>query len=313
MSNTNSTKIMKQLEEVFQSHDEKNKGYLKPKELKKLVNEFRNSLNLTKCDDELFNRIQLIIDKNQDCKIDCQEFINGYKEILPIIVEPSNNMQNAIKQAFQDFDLNNNGYIQKNEFKLLQNLACDKLGVYRCQNWQADYLFNLFDDDDNQKIDIEEFMDNYRVINQELLKNKSWTKRKQRGVDFFQDGLCFGNNAEKNYDRLQTMPLTAIPDPLIADMDSYQKDSRKQKTLNRLERCGSNLDPKMKIDLVNVYSKENSKLFIPLDSLVNNKDLYGDKDNYDETLANNTNKLYDSRDQTPDIVIADFEESVNKR
>jgi hypothetical protein len=45
----------------------------------------------------------------------------------------------------------------------------------------------LIDDDGNGEIDFEEFVTNYRIINEELMKNR--LKTNKGGGDFFQEGV----------------------------------------------------------------------------------------------------------------------------
>jgi hypothetical protein len=61
------------------------------------------------------------------------------------------------------------------------------MGVVRCTNWHFDFVMTLIDDDGNGEINFEEFVTNYRIINEELMKNR--LKTKKGGGDFFQEGF----------------------------------------------------------------------------------------------------------------------------
>jgi Ca2+-binding EF-hand superfamily protein len=175
-----------QISTAFNAYDFKKKGYLTLKELRSFVDHIRGSIGLLKADDQIFDTIHNIIDDDHSGTIELDELFQNMKKIMPVISQCGEEMQKTIRKAFGDFDINSSGFLEKPELKLLFNLTADKLNVERPTNWQIDYIISLIDEDSNCKVDLEEMTTSYRLVTQELIKNKK-LKRKSKTGDFFKE------------------------------------------------------------------------------------------------------------------------------
>jgi Ca2+-binding EF-hand superfamily protein len=175
-----------QISTAFNAYDFKKKGYLTLKELRSFVDHIRGSIGLLKADDQIFDTIHNIIDDDNSGTIELDELFQNMKKIMPVISQCGEEMEKTIRKAFGDFDINSSGYLEKPELKLLFNLTADKLNVERPTNWQIDYIISLIDEDSNCKVDLEEMTTSYRLVTQELIKNKK-LKRKSKTGDFFKE------------------------------------------------------------------------------------------------------------------------------
>lgn len=92
-----------------------------------------------------------------------------------------------IKKAFNDFDVSQDGKIQKPEFKLMIDLMADRMKVERCPGWKIDYIFSLFDTKHDGDIKIDSFLANHGHIHREMVKNR--TLKRKHVFDFFEEGM----------------------------------------------------------------------------------------------------------------------------
>jgi Ca2+-binding EF-hand superfamily protein len=150
------------------------------------VDHIRGSIGLLKADNQIFDTIYNIIDDDHSGTIELDELLQNMKKIMPVISQCGEEMEKTIRKAFGDFDINGSGYLEKPELKLLFNLTADKLNVERPTNWQIDYIISLIDNDGNCKVDLNEMTMSYRLVTQELIKNKK-LKRKSKTGDFFKE------------------------------------------------------------------------------------------------------------------------------
>lgn len=254
-------RLTSQITAAFNSYDSDNKGFLDHNQLRNFLDDIRASLLLYKTDDKIFNRIWNILDDNQDGKIQHEELLENMQEVLPIQSECGEEMENIIDKAFKDFDVDSSGFLEKPEMRLLLNLSADRIGVERCNDWQIDYILSKIDDDGNGMIDLEEFMSNYRIINQELLKNNSIKGKGKKKINggFFQKGLAIKleDGGENNEDFINA---------LAKQCKKFQRNS-KVKEIERINesRRSSIVD----LDLVSISNMEQRKNQIPLINLVN--------------------------------------------
>ena len=179
------------IKKAFLSYDDDGSGALDHKELRKFLDELRETLNLLPCDTKIFNRILSLLDDNNNGLIEWDEFEKNIPDVLPIVAESGEEMGKLLTKVFNDFDINGNGCLKFKEFKLICDLSCDKIGVERCSDWRVQHIISLMDEDDDAEIDLDEFRNNYRLIVTELQKNRPLTKkqRKKDGGDFFRDRL----------------------------------------------------------------------------------------------------------------------------
>ena len=110
-------------------------------------------------------------------------------------------MKKMIEIAFNDFDIDMQTFLEKKHFKLMLNLACDRMCVTRCKDWQIEYIMSFFDDNGDGKIYIDDFMNNCSIITYELGKNKPQTKREKQRGDFFH--VMFSNNKSDNPEKAE--------------------------------------------------------------------------------------------------------------
>lgn len=151
--------------------------------------------------------------------------------------------------------------------KLLLNLSCDKVGVERCTMWQINYIISLVDDSESMTISMNDFVNNYWVLLNEIQKNKKVPKKEQKlnGGDFFRDSLHkipeFENETKSKFMML------------LGDQCRKAKKNLKRKLeferLNEEFKNSSCELNTLNLDLVNNFSKEHSKVLISLENLIN--------------------------------------------
>ena len=72
------------IREVYNKYDKDQSGILDHKELRFLVDDLRLSLNLLPSDKDIQDRIIKILDSNNDCVIDINEFLENIPSVLPV-------------------------------------------------------------------------------------------------------------------------------------------------------------------------------------------------------------------------------------
>lgn len=259
-------KLKTQITLAFNAYDADSKGYLDSRELRSFLDDVRSSLLLHKTDDRIFKRIWKILDDNGDGMIQHEELLENMQKILPIQSECGEEMENIISKAFNDFDIDSSGFLEKPEMRLQLNLSADRIGVERCEDWQVDYIISLIDDDGNGMIDLEEFMSNYRLINQELLKksessNPGNKKEKRKLNGFFGKGLAIKqeDGGENNEDFIKA----------LADQCKKAQRHAKVKQIEKVNE--SKRDSIIALDIVSYPSKEMAMEQIRIDELLPNK------------------------------------------
>jgi Ca2+-binding EF-hand superfamily protein len=138
-------RLQEHLKATFTSYDTDSNGILDSQELRIFLDDMRDALWLEKCDDAQFNEIWGLLDIDGSKTIDWEKFSQNIPRIFPILSEPTEKMMKKITSIWKDFDVDDSGYLEKNEWTLFLKLMCDKLGVERCTPWQIDYIISIFD------------------------------------------------------------------------------------------------------------------------------------------------------------------------
>lgn len=255
------------LKEIFNKYDADNSGAIDHKELKIFVDELRVSLNLLPCDKDIITRISKIVDENGDGEIDIEEFLMHLHRVLPILSEPGQEMCTLQKKVFKDFDIDENGYLKKNEMNLLLNLSCDKIGVQRCTKWETDYILSLINDSEKQEIHQNDFVKNYWVILNEIQKNKKLTKKQKAltGGDFFRDEQHKIAIFEDE-DKYRFMKLLGEECRRCEKLKT--KSAQFEKITKEIEFNPSNANA-VNLDMVSSFSKDHSKVLVSLQNMIN--------------------------------------------
>lgn len=180
-----SADLIKQIKLTFESYDDDKSGELDKCEMRHFQDDLRLSLSLTKCDNRIFNRIFKILDGDRSGTVEFRELVNNLDTVIPILCEPGEEMEKFIKMIFRDFDIDGSGYLEKKEIKLQCDIQSDKMGVERCKDWQVDYIISIMDVDHNGKIDVEELMYQYSIINREISKNKKKKIKRKQAQNIF--------------------------------------------------------------------------------------------------------------------------------
>lgn len=258
----------KQIRSAFAVYDQGQKGYQEFSELRTFIDAIRSNLSQHKADDAIFNRIFNILDEDGNGEIELNELFSKMEDVMPILTECGKEMEDLIRKAFYDFDIDCSGYLERGEQKLLCNLACDRMGVERCEKWQIDYIISLIDDDGNCQIDVDEFVANYRLINEELLKNKK-TKSREKSKDKIVDFQRVGFKSKRmNSD-----------DAFITSIGAVAKMYQKQKKKKEVQI--GNFKKGVEENQLNVLTqgiKEKACNFLPINIQVNNKTIKDNKD-----------------------------------
>lgn len=249
--------INKEITIIFKAYDKDRNGHLDKDEITSLVNELRSSLSLHPCDENIITRIFNVIDKNHDGQIELSELTENIEKIFPILCYPDEEIEQFCRQAFADFDVDNSKYLERNEMKLFQALNCDKLGVARCTDWQIDYILSLIDDDGNFKVDIEELLFNYRIINQELLKNRPLSEKSIK---------------KKSHVLSKRLPVITnrqdTLNPLTSIAKKYIKTKRK-KDINEARKILYQETKTEELDEQNNFQFEQSREIKPINAILN--------------------------------------------
>lgn len=256
-------KFQKQLFEAFCAYDTDMNGVLDKVELRRFLDDIRYELNLTKTDNSVLNKIWHILDNDRSGSVDAKEFIDNMEQVLLLVSECGIEMEILIKKVFADFDIDSSGFLERPEFKLFLNLMCDKLQVKRSTDWQIDYQFSLFDDDNDGRIDMKEFSGNYRIIYQELINNKSLSKKE----------------AKKNHSHLLTKhfvnkeKMSSFMDDLVKYIRECQKTVRQKEKEKILSKKRNSI---LALDIINNFGIEQGKELMPLEKLIETNNIRKD-------------------------------------
>lgn len=109
-------RFRKNLKKIYCQYDEDGNGILDRDEIRRFVDDIRESLFLDKCDDTQFKQIWKILDSDGGGDVDWKEFSKNMKKIFPVISEPSEKMLKKIMSIWHDFDTDESGYWERNEW-----------------------------------------------------------------------------------------------------------------------------------------------------------------------------------------------------
>jgi Ca2+-binding EF-hand superfamily protein len=99
----------KELRKIFYIYDEDNSGTLDNKELKKLVDDLRISMFLPPADKRILEKIFAMLDISEDDLIELSELLKSFREIYQVLIEPGSEMEEIIKEDFEEMDFDDSG------------------------------------------------------------------------------------------------------------------------------------------------------------------------------------------------------------
>lgn len=100
---------------MFKIYDDDNSGYLDPEEMRKFIDELRNSMYLPVSDDEIFQKIIEILDTDGDGMIELLELLNNIETIYPLMIEPGKDAEMIIRGDFEEMDFDDSGFLEREE------------------------------------------------------------------------------------------------------------------------------------------------------------------------------------------------------
>ena len=168
----NNALFTEELKRIFLIYDEDENGELDESEIKDFQDDVRVSLSLTKTTPAIRQEVLGILDEDQGGTVDFQEFKQNLHKIMPVLCRIGDDMVALITKIFDDFDVDKNGILDKKEFKLILDLHCDKMGVLRCTDDQLAKIFEDLEFDESPKINLEDLLRCYPLINQHISHNK---------------------------------------------------------------------------------------------------------------------------------------------
>lgn len=112
----------------------------------------------------MFQRLMDILDEDKNGSIDLDELLSMVEQIYPILQECGDELETAIRDEFDDIDVDNNGFLDGKELNFLFNRICRRENFTICEQWMIDYIIELIDFDGDKRLDFEEIIANYRVV-----------------------------------------------------------------------------------------------------------------------------------------------------
>lgn len=286
VSISKSTFFQQQIRSAFIKYDYNKSNSLDRDELRMFIDDLRSLQNQSASDDTIFNKIMNIIDADNSGTVELDEFYESLATILPVLARPGQHMEKIVRKAFKDFDTDGSGYLERAELKLLFNQTCDRMGVERCNDLQVDYLVSLIDNDQNNMIDADEFLENYYCIHRELSKNM-YTNEEHRKKDIFNEkNVRIKEIIEKDEDFMNTFTEVCR---------GIQKGSKnKSKPKEDDDEC--------KLRKLTTLTNKHAKQFIPMDTFINRPSVTNKKNDdtiSDEDLLNDIKTVGSSIDVNP--------------
>ena len=148
---------------------------------------------------------------------------------------------------------------------MLFNLSCDKIGVERCNEWEFDYILSMVTDNADNKLQKNDFLDNYWLILELLQKNKKLTKKEKlkTGGDFFRDEL---HKLYETKDPWKKKFTNALMEQCKKIKQAQTKKAKYDKLLVEEADGGTKANH---LDMVNSFGKDNAKQLVSLENLIN--------------------------------------------
>ena len=111
-------RLQTHLKTVFIEYDADCNGILDSDELRVFLDDIRDALWLDRADDSQFHEIWRLLDSDGSNTIDWEEFSHNIPKIFSIVSDPSEKMMKKIMSIWKDFDVDESGYWEKNEWTL---------------------------------------------------------------------------------------------------------------------------------------------------------------------------------------------------
>lgn len=248
----------KQLKEFFKKHDPQNKRYLVKDQVRGFIDEIRTAIHLEKSDSRLASKVWVLLSKGDCLHITFQIIKEKLEDLVPLFLMPSEKMEKMITQTFNDFDVDESGFLERTELKLLLNLASDQLARERCPAWQIEYLVGLLDGDRNGKIDLGELLENFYLINQAIAQNPSIDESLQKGKGGKKLFQVQSSSVQAKPDNPMTTLLTNVCRMIMKVRNEKMILNEKNRNINEVE-----------IDQFNHHSIKRSSEFMPLPQIIN--------------------------------------------
>lgn len=246
----------KQLKVIFKIYDIDKSGELDKDEMYLVQNDLRKSLSLGGLDEKLFEKCFLIIDKNRNGAICISELLNCLELLFPQLCQPDQHVVDFIKQKFEQYDTDKSGYLERDELKLIFDGICSQKKLTHCDQWKIDYIISLIDDDGNGKIDFDEFMYNYQIVQSELKKNPPIYEIDEKKYEH----MCkqVDQNKLKNADHVKSLGTIA---------KNYLRSQKIADTKN----AKGILPEDNRINEINNKTFKHSRNIIPMNNLINSE------------------------------------------
>jgi Ca2+-binding EF-hand superfamily protein len=112
----NEIKLFKrELKNLFHLYDVDDSGALDVEEMRVFVNDLRKSLYLPHVDDVIFLKLFQALDKDSSQVIELDEMLNNITAIYPIVVESGEELNEKIKDDFEEMDFDDSGFLEREE------------------------------------------------------------------------------------------------------------------------------------------------------------------------------------------------------
>ena len=177
---TNKEALKELITKTFQFYDDDDSGYLEVAEIKLLINDICQEMNLPKISDKLLKKIVNKYDQNQDGRFELEELFPLLKHILDhitnqimtkeqklqkknIIVEKE--IEDFIRKIFNTYDLDESGYQERPELKKLLEDICEDQGVQdKMSDTQVNTFLKMVDTNGDGQIDIDEMLSQLGLV-----------------------------------------------------------------------------------------------------------------------------------------------------
>lgn len=262
MNKEEKRQMQKEVAVLFKVYDIDCSGELDKEEFYLVQNDLRKTLSLGGQPQELFDKAFWIIDKDKSGTVSAKELNNCLEEILPILCSPDEQITEFIKNKFRELDQDNSGYLERDEIKSLLDDMCVQMKRQKCEPWKVDYIISLIDDDGNCQIDIDEFMFNYNILNEQIENNPPL------GISEYKyNQMCQARDANRENLSNEIEILARIAKKFLNG-----KKTKDQKVAREIQ-CDDN-----RLSNLNLQSFRNSKKIIPINNLINQKVDYDEED-----------------------------------